>query len=157
MREPRDDNEQGPKDTVTQTETNLRTERPPRRPPGTIYWLITNGQSDVLTLDYDGEEILPVFSHWEEAEMFLRLGNVGCDWHAFESGARELIAVLYGPCAGVREVALDPLPEMVTERSVGLVSLRRERFLRRISRPEVDALSRVPKRKYSPRVRRAWG
>jgi hypothetical protein len=65
---------------VTQTETNLTAEGPLPRPPDTTYWLITNGQGDVLTLDYDGEELLPVFSHREEAEMFLRLGSAGYDW-----------------------------------------------------------------------------
>jgi hypothetical protein len=126
---------------VSQTETNLTAEKPPRRPPGTTYWLITNGRRDVLTLSYDGEEMLPVFSHREEAEMFLRLGIMGYDWRASESSTRELVSVLYGPCAGVREVALDPLPEMVADRSVGLVSLCRERFLRRITRPEGDPSS----------------
>jgi hypothetical protein len=65
---------------VTQTETNLTAEGPLPRPPDTTYWLITNGQGDVLTLYYDGEEMLPVFSHREEAEMFLRLGSAGYDW-----------------------------------------------------------------------------
>jgi hypothetical protein len=126
---------------VTQTETNLRAEIPPQRPPGTTYWLITNGRRDVFTLPYQGEEMLPVFSHREEAEMFLRLGSVGYDCRASESGARELVSLLSGPCADVREVALDPLPEMVADRSVGLVSLCRERFLRRITRPDVDTSS----------------
>jgi hypothetical protein len=126
---------------VTQTETNLRAERPPRRPPGPTYWLITNGRRDVFTLPYQGEEMLPVFSHREEAEMFLRLGSVGYDCRASESGARELVSFLCGPCADVRNVALDPLPEMVADRSVGLVSLCREPFLRRITRPGVDTSS----------------
>ncbi len=37
--------------------------------------------------------------------------------------------MLYDPCMGVKHVALDPLPEMVAERTLGLVSLSRERFL----------------------------
>ena len=37
--------------------------------------------------------------------------------------------MLYGPCAEVKEVALDPLPEMVAESTVSLVSLPRERFI----------------------------
>ena len=126
---------------MTQTETNLTAEGPLSRPPDTTYWLITNGQGDVLTLDYDGEEMLPVFSHREEAEMLLRLGSVGYDCRASESGARELVSFLCGPCADVRNVALDPLPEMVADGSVGLVSLCRERFLRRLTRPGVDTSS----------------
>ena len=94
---------------MTQTETNRTAERPPRRPVGSAYWLITNGRRDVLSLYYEGEEMLPVFSYREEAEMFLRLGIVGYGWRASESGARELVSVLYGPCASVSAVALDPL------------------------------------------------
>lgn len=30
----------------------------------------------ILTLDRDGEEILPVFSHEEKAEMYARLGGL---------------------------------------------------------------------------------
>ena len=126
---------------MTQTETNQTAERPPRQAPGTTYWLITSRRRDVLTIYYEGEEILPVFSHREEAEMFLRFGMAGHEWRASESGAGELASFLCGPGVGVREVALDPLPEMVAERSVGLVSLCRERFLRRITRPEGDYLN----------------
>ena len=46
-----------------------------------------------------------------------------------ESTAGELISVLYGSCGSVKRVALDPLPEMLLERTVGLVSLSRERFV----------------------------
>jgi hypothetical protein len=77
-----------------------------------------------------GEEAMPVFSHEEEAELFLRLWKAGFDgWQARESSAGELISVLYGPCASVERVALDPLPEMLLERTVGLVSLSRKRFV----------------------------
>jgi hypothetical protein len=126
---------------VTQAEINRTAEGPPRLPPGPTYWLITTSQNEhreVLTLDHDGEEMLPVFSHEEEAEMFLRLGGMGYGWRVGKSSARELVSVLYGPCAGVREVALDPMPEMLADRSVGLVSLCRGSFLRSITPPEGD-------------------
>jgi hypothetical protein len=106
----------------------------PQRPPGLVYWLIAkveNGRMEMLTLDRD--EILPVFSHAEEAEMFLRFGGLSEDWWISESDAGELISVLYGSCAGVEQVALDPLPAMVDERTVGLVSLPRERFMESIT------------------------
>ncbi len=105
-----------------------------RRPPGLMYWLIAkveNGRMEMLTLDRD--EILPVFSHEEEAEMFLRFGGLSDDCWISESGAGELISLLYGSCAGVEEVALDPLPTMVDERTVRLVSLPRERFMESIT------------------------
>jgi hypothetical protein len=127
-------------DAVTQIETNQTkptAQRSPRQMPGLAsYWLIAkngNGRIEVLTLERDGEGMLPVFSHEEEAEMFLRLGSVGEEWGVSESWAGELVSVLYGPCAGVKEVALDPLPEMVAERTVGLVSLLRERFIEHIT------------------------
>jgi hypothetical protein len=78
----------------------------------------------------DTEKAMPVFSHEEEAELFLGLWEVGVGgWQARESSAGEIISVLCGPCASVERVALDPLPEMLVERTVGLVSLSRERFV----------------------------
>jgi hypothetical protein len=108
--------------------------RAPGRYPGSAYWLIArneNSRLEVLAIGLTGgEKALPVFSHEEEAEMFLRLWEVGFDgWQVRESTAGELISVLYGPCAGVERVVLDPLPEMIVERTVGLVSLSRERFV----------------------------
>jgi hypothetical protein len=108
--------------------------RAPGPQPGSSYWLLVrneNGGLEVLATDLaGGEEALLVFSHEEEAEMFLRLGQAGLDgWQARESTAGELISVLYGLCAGVERVALDPLPEMLVERTVRLVSLSRERFV----------------------------
>ena len=70
-------------DSVTQIEAK-GTERaakvaPRRSLPGLAYWLIAkndNGRVRVLTLYRCGEEVLPVFGHEEEAEMFLQLGCV---------------------------------------------------------------------------------
>lgn len=108
--------------------------RAPGRYPGSAYWLIArneNGRLEVLATGLaGGEEAMPVFSHEEEAKMFLRLWEVEFDaWQVRESTAGELISVLYGPCTSVEHVALDPLPEMLVERTVGLVSLSRERFV----------------------------
>ncbi len=105
------------------------------RSPGSTYWLITkveNGRVEALTVDGSGGEALPVFSHEEEAELFLSLGGVGEGWRARESRAGEIVSLLFGPCAGVGSVALDPLPGTVAEAMVELVSLRRERFLGRL-------------------------
>lgn len=55
----------------------------PGRYPGSAYWLIArneNSRSEVLATGLTGgEKALPVFSHEEEAEMFLRLWEVGFD------------------------------------------------------------------------------
>ena len=124
--------------TVLQNQTNRAqrtSERSPVRRTGSAYWLITKnegGRIEVLTngLASGEEEVLAVFSYKEEAEAFLGLWEAGDDgWRARESTAGELISVLYGPCAGVEKVALDPLPEMVAQSTLGLVSLGRERFI----------------------------
>ncbi len=108
------------------------TERTRRRPK---WWLIAkheNRQVEFLTMahDEDGEEILPVFSYEEEAEMFLHLGGYGDDsWSERESSSGEIISVLCGPCSDVESVALDPLPGMVADGTLCLVRLGRKRLL----------------------------
>ena len=113
--------------------TEAEATRPPGRAPRSAYWLITkneNGRIEVLTTNLaEGEQALPVFGHEEEGEMFLSLGGAGDGWRVRESTAGELVSVLHGPCARVRCVALDPVPVMLVERTVGLVSLSRERFV----------------------------
>jgi len=81
----------------------------------------------------DGGETLVIFGDEEEAEMFLYLGGYGDDgWHARESSSGEIVSVLYGPCSNAEGVALDPLAGMVASGTLGLVRLRRERFLGRL-------------------------
>ena len=124
--------------TVPENQTNsvqTPSEWPPVRRSGSAYWLIVNNENGRIEILIDGlagkgKEALPVFSHEEETEMFLSLSEAKDDrWRARESTAEELISVLSGPRAGVKEVALDPLPEMVAQRTLGLVSLSRERFM----------------------------
>ena len=72
---------------------------------------------------------MPVFSGEDEAEMFVWLGDAFEDgWQVRETSAGELVSILYGLCAGVGRVALDPSPEMSPE-TFRLVSLSRERFV----------------------------
>jgi hypothetical protein len=109
------------------------TRRATGRVQSLAYWLIArneHGRIEVLTLDCN--KTLPVFSNEDEAEMFLRLEGVADGWQVSESRAGELVSMLYGPCTSVKEVALDPVPEMVADRTVGLVSLDRKRFIRRL-------------------------
>ncbi len=85
----------------------------------------------VFTLRFGGNgEILPVFSFEEEAEAFLMLGETGMDWQARETTVGELISLLYGPCAGVKRVALDPLPVVGGEMVFDLAGWGRRDFLR---------------------------
>jgi hypothetical protein len=77
-------------------------------------WLIAkhdNGRMEVLTLGSNGcEEVLPVYSHEEEAEMFLGLQASGKGWRAREITTGELVSLLYGLCASIGKLMLDPLP-----------------------------------------------
>ena len=84
-----------------------------------------------LTLDLEGgREALAVFSHKEEAEMFLRSSETaGEGWHIRETSAGEVVSLLYGPCCGAKSVALDPLPQLLAEGFLGLVALERSRFV----------------------------
>ena len=96
------------------------------------FWLIVNyqfGRMEVLRINLaSGEEALPVFSFEDEARMFLELG-ASDGWRVRETAAGELTSVLFGPCAGVRRVALDPLPGPDAAALVGLVSMEREAFM----------------------------
>jgi hypothetical protein len=96
-------------------------------------WLIAKdaerGGPEPLTVAVDGGDTPPVFCFEEEAEMFLRLAGLEAGWLARPSGCGELVSLLYGPCACVRSVALDPLPGMMRDGTIGLVSLERGRFV----------------------------
>jgi hypothetical protein len=104
--------------------------RAPRRP----LWLIANhenGRMGVFTLRHGGNgEILPIFSFEEEAETFLWLGETGTGWRTRETTAGELISLLYGPCARVNRVALDPVPVVDGEMGFDLAGWGRRAFLR---------------------------
>jgi hypothetical protein len=93
------------------------------------FWLVVRHekrQMKVLTVDYSGEQALPVFRGQGEAEMFVWLGGAfEDDWRVRETSSGELVSILFGPCAGVGRVALDPSPE-----TIRLVSVSRERFVR---------------------------
>ena len=115
--------------------------KPPERasmevPGSKTRWLIAregDGRLESLCVYVGKSRVLPVFSFEEEAEMFLRLGGYeGGGWRARESSAGEVISVLCGPCKDVKGVALDPLPEMLKDGTVGLVWVGRESFLGQI-------------------------
>lgn len=99
------------------------------------YWLLARGEAGrtkMLTVDLDGlGGALAVFGFEEEAEMF-SLWTSGEEWRLEKTTAEELAGMLLGPYSAVRFVALDPLPELVSWGMVGLVSLRRERFVDRL-------------------------
>jgi len=91
------------------------------------------GRLEPLCVRAGISKVLPVFSFEEEVEMFLHLGGYdGYGWRARESSAGELVSVLCGPCKDVKGVALDPLPEMLKDGTVGIVGVGRESFLGQI-------------------------
>lgn len=95
-------------------------------------WLIVKYQTrgmEVLRINLaSGEEALPIFSFEDEARMFLELGASGC-WRVRETTAGEITSVLFGLCAGVDRVVLDPLPGLDAEALMDLASMGRETFM----------------------------
>ena len=100
------------------------------------YWVIAKdtkdgfGQPEVLTIDLDGAgEALPVFSFEEEAEMFLWLKRTEEGREVREVTPGQLVSILYGPCADVRRVMLDPLPEIRASMQISLLGMERRDFV----------------------------
>ena len=108
-------------------------EQTSRKSSGSSYWLIAkneNGRIEVSNVRLPGgEEAQAVFGYEEEAELFLCLEVSSHGWRTRKSSAGELISVLYGLRNGVEKVVLDPLPRMLAEKTVGPVSMERERFV----------------------------
>ena len=84
--------------------------------PSRAFWLISKieaGRMYVLTTNLAGRgPSLPLFSVAEEAAMYLELGPEQGRWRVRETATGELVSVLFGPCAGVGRVLLDPLPDL---------------------------------------------
>ena len=100
------------------------------------YWVIAKdakdgfGQLDLLTVDLDGTgEALPVFSFEEEAEMFLWLQPSEDGQKVREVTLGQLVSILYGPCADVGRVMLDPLPEIGASMQISLLGMDRHDFV----------------------------
>lgn len=97
-----------------------------------MWWLLAKyGEHgiDLLSVDRGGDRALPVFSGEDEAELFVRFGGASeGGWRVRETSGGELISILFGPCAEVMSVALDPSPMMEAE-IIDLISVDRGRFL----------------------------
>ena len=108
---------------------------PPSWRPASRWWLLVKdggSGAEVLVVGHGDEQALPVFSGEGEAEMFVWLGGAFEDgWRVRESSAGELLSILYGPCAGVGSVALDPSPGIDAE-MLDLNCVSRGRFVGRI-------------------------
>jgi hypothetical protein len=97
------------------------------------YWVIAKdgfGQLELLTVDLDGTgEALPVFSLEEEAEMLPWLQTTEEGWEVRETTPWQLVSILYGPCAHVGRVILDPLPEIGARMQISLLGMDRNDFV----------------------------
>jgi len=100
------------------------------------YWVIAKdakdrfGPLDLLAVDLDGTgEALAVFSFEEEAEMFLWLKRTEDGQEVRETTPGQLVSILYGPCADVGRVVLDPLPEIGASMQIRLLSMDRRDFV----------------------------
>jgi hypothetical protein len=87
----------------------------------------------ILATGGDNAKTLPVFSSKEEAELFLELKALGTKWWVRQTTPGELISLLYGLCAGVETVSLDPSAEIAAEWLTPLVSLSRKDFVQTLS------------------------
>jgi hypothetical protein len=76
-----------------------------------------------------GEEALPVFSFEDEARMFLKFGALDGGWRVRVTTVGELVSVLFGPCAGVGWVVLDPLPPPFAESLMDPAGMGRDAFM----------------------------
>ena len=108
----------------------------PRRAGTQRYWIIAKdakdgfGRPDPLTVDLDGAgQALPVFSFEEEAEMFLWLQTTEDGREVRETTPGQLVSILYGPCADVGRVMLDPLPEIGARVQISLLGMDRNDFV----------------------------
>jgi hypothetical protein len=97
------------------------------------YWVIAKdgfGKPDLLTVDLDGAgEALPIFSFEEEAEMFLWLQTTEDGREVRGTTPGQLVSILYGPCAHVGRVMLDPLPEIGARVQISLLGMDRHDFV----------------------------
>jgi hypothetical protein len=88
------------------------------------------GRPDLLTVDLDGRgQALPVFSFEEEAETFLWLQTTEDGWEVRQTTPGQLVSILYGPCADVGRVMLDPLPEIGARVQNSLLGMDRNDFV----------------------------
>jgi hypothetical protein len=108
----------------------------PRRAGTQRYWVIVKnakdgfGQPDLLTVDLDDTgQALPVFSFEEEAEMFLWLQTTEEGREVRQTTPGQLVSILYGPCADVGRVMLDPLPEIGARIQISLLGIERNDFV----------------------------
>jgi len=79
-----------------------------------------------------GKEAMALFSGEEEARIFCHSCEVGSSLNIRQTTAGEVLSLLYSPWLA-KHVALDPFPEILGDRLLGLLTLDRARFARRFA------------------------
>ena len=124
------------------------------RRTGTVhaFWVVLEGGDWLAPLTVllpEGKEAMALFSGEEEAKMFchFRQEAEGASANTVrQTTAGEVISLLYCPWCATKHVALDPFPEILANRLLGLLTLDRAGFARRFAGLGSE-----------PMVRAAWG
>jgi hypothetical protein len=112
-----------------------------------VFWIMLEGSPRALPLTVflsDGKEALALFSGEEEARMFCHLCEEGASVNLRQTTAGEVISLLYCPWCAAKHVALDPFPEILGSRLLGLLTLDRADFARRFAGLGSDPVARPP-------------
>ena len=98
------------------------------------FWVVLEGgtwTAPFTVLLPEGREAIALFSAEDEARMFCHLSKQGAkEGNVRQTTAGGVLSLLYGPWAVARHVALDPFPESLGGRLLGLLTLDREHFAR---------------------------
>jgi len=97
------------------------------------FWVVLEGSTWTLPFTVslpEGREAITLFSSEEEAMMFRHFSKEGANSSILETTAGEVLSLLYGPWSVAGHAALDPLPEILGGRLLGLLTLDREHFAR---------------------------
>jgi len=99
------------------------------------FWVVLSASGPPIPLRValsGGQQAMALFSSEQEARMFcsLREQEAEANLHLRETSVGEVISLLYCPLTAAKHVALDPLPELLRSRLLGLITLDRERFAR---------------------------
>jgi hypothetical protein len=124
----------------------------PARRCGTVhaFWVVLEGGdwlSPLTVLLPEGKEAMALFSGEEEARMFchFRREEEGASANTVrQTTAGEVISLLYCPWYATKHVALDPFPEILANRLLGLLTLDRAGFARRFAGLGSEPIARAP-------------
>jgi hypothetical protein len=100
------------------------------------FWVVLEGSARGLPLTVDlpdGRQAMALFSGEEEARMFCHFCEAGASSNIRQITAGEVLSLLYCPWCAAKHVALDPFPEILGDRLLGLLTLDRARFARRFA------------------------